>query len=274
MRGMTLPPRFVIDKKVGETPLHALARLRTEQKIPSSVPLTYAGRLDPMAEGALLVLAGDECKRQRAYHRLDKTYRFEVLFGFSTDTGDIMGIPVRGKALSVKAPSLHALAQKLTGDIALPYPRFSSKTVQGKPLFQWTLEGRLDEIKIPIAMTHIFHTRFERLRTAPYRELRESIENRVLSLPRVTDERKKLGADFRRTEIIPTWKEILRGEGTAMIATFSATVTAGTYIRSLAPYIAERLGAHGLAYSIRRTTIGRYIALPGTRLGFWLRRYR
>jgi len=46
-------------------------------------------------------------------------------------------------------------------------------------------------------------------------------------------------------------------------------VSSGTYIRSLAPEIARRVGTVGLAYSIHRTEIGRYLGF-----GFWLKRYQ
>ena len=58
-------------KNKGETPLQALKRLKIgnleayPQGIPDSEPLTYAGRLDPMAEGLLLVLIGKDENRRR-----------------------------------------------------------------------------------------------------------------------------------------------------------------------------------------------------------------
>jgi tRNA U55 pseudouridine synthase TruB len=44
-------------KNVGETPLECLERFRVENSEYKDVPMTYAGRLDPMAEGVLIVLA-------------------------------------------------------------------------------------------------------------------------------------------------------------------------------------------------------------------------
>ena len=53
--------------------------------------MTYAGRLDPMASGLLIVLAGEETKNKEKYLNLDKEYLFEVLFGFKTVTYDFLG---------------------------------------------------------------------------------------------------------------------------------------------------------------------------------------
>ena len=79
---------LTIHKEVGETPLQALIRVRKLHHIAEDVPLAYAGRLDPMAEGILLVLIGDTCKSQNEYHRLDKKYVFEMLLGITA--ADVM----------------------------------------------------------------------------------------------------------------------------------------------------------------------------------------
>ena len=84
----------IVEKSVGETPLQALEAFRERERL-GGIPLTYAGRLDPMASGKLLILIGDECKKRDTYTGLDKRYRFEVLFGARTDTGDILGITER-----------------------------------------------------------------------------------------------------------------------------------------------------------------------------------
>ncbi|MDQ3244755.1 MAG: tRNA pseudouridine(55) synthase TruB, partial [bacterium] len=82
---------YLLNKKEGETPLEALESFRVKAKIGKEVKMTYAGRLDPMASGLLIILAGEECKNKEKYLRLDKEYNFEVLFGFATDTYDILG---------------------------------------------------------------------------------------------------------------------------------------------------------------------------------------
>ncbi|MEY2671815.1 MAG: tRNA pseudouridine synthase tRNA pseudouridine55 synthase, partial [Candidatus Parcubacteria bacterium] len=46
-----------------------------------NLPMTYAGRLDPVAEGLLLVLVGDDCKEKDKYLDLNKEYELSILFG-------------------------------------------------------------------------------------------------------------------------------------------------------------------------------------------------
>ena len=82
---------IVLNKKEGETPLLALENFRAKNPKYLNVPMTYAGRLDPMASGVLLILAGAETKNKDKYLVLNKEYDFSMLFGFSTDTYDILG---------------------------------------------------------------------------------------------------------------------------------------------------------------------------------------
>src|SRR5260221_10407124 len=82
----------LINKKIGETPSEAILRFKIENPDYDTVAMTYAGRLDPMAEGLLLVLCGEEIDKKEKYLNLSKTYEFEVLWGFSSDTLDILGL--------------------------------------------------------------------------------------------------------------------------------------------------------------------------------------
>ncbi len=271
------PRHVTIIKESGETPLQALSRVRDRYHIPTTIPLAYAGRLDPMASGKLLVLVGDECKKQEQYHALDKRYEFEILFGVRSDSGDILGIPTLAKAKQYTDSKLNALAHGTQKTLTLPYPTFSSKTVHGKPLFLWTLENRLGEIEIPKATTRIYALDYANSKSIARETLLRTIHERIALLPTVTEESKKLGADFRRKEILSAWDILLSSQKellphTFQIAQFSCICSSGTYIRSLVPYLAQKLGTSGLAYSINRTQIGTYLPLPLIG-GVWLKKY-
>ena len=58
MYSRTMSGIVQIYKNEGETPLECLERFRVEQPLYKDATLSYAGRLDPMAEGILLVLVG------------------------------------------------------------------------------------------------------------------------------------------------------------------------------------------------------------------------
>ncbi len=272
------PPmrRFlVLRKQVGQTPLQVVEAYKYAHPEYQDVPMAYAGRLDPMASGLLLVLVGDECKLQEHYHGLDKEYVFEVLFGVESDTADVLGLLSWQDAPQVGKSHLRSIAKDLTGSITLPYPSFSSKTVQGKPLHTWTLEGRLNEIEIPTKTSRIYKISCNSLRTVTKSEVVHIARNNIESIPLVTDPRKVLGADFRRTDVRASWAAFTadtKTPATYQIARFTCIASSGTYMRTLAEVIAKQLGTKGLAYSIHRTVIGRYRPLP-LGFGYWSERF-
>lgn len=267
-------PRYLtIEKAVGETPLVALERLRKEHGISPSTPLAYAGRLDPMASGKLLILVGDECKRQEKYHALDKEYEVEVLLGVRSDTGDVLGIVEETKSAHVSELEARKVLRTLIGPITLPYPHFSSKTVRGKPLHVWTLEGRLGEIEIPEKTSRIYKLSFRSLRTVSRTDLLQNIREKIETIPPVTDPRKALGEDFRRDAVRRAWNAIEESRAPEyQVLSFTCTASSGTYMRSLAERIAQRLGTCGLALSIHRTRVGKYLPLT-SKYGFWTRSF-
>jgi tRNA pseudouridine(55) synthase len=259
-----MKPSIVLEKKVGETPLSRLEDYREAHPELAGVPMAYAGRLDPMASGKLLVLLGEECKVQEKYHNLDKEYEFEVLFGVGSDSGDVLGLLEKGEKSTVDVRDIKAAIKTLVGAIELPYPHFSSKTVKGKPLHTWKVEGRIDEVAIPTKRSTIYKLALENTQIKTAQEVYRYATEKIETIPKVTDERKALGNDFRRDDVRESWKHFLdtSKEQQYTVARFTCICSSGTYMRTLASVIAEKLGTKGLAYSIHRTKIGTYAQLP------------
>jgi len=241
----------VLDKKVGETPLSLLEKFKSENPELSDEKLAYAGRLDPMASGKLLMLIGDECKRQDNYLGLDKEYEFEVLLGFSSDSNDVLGIAEYSNRINNEIPEkqFEEIAGKFTGELSMPFPNFSSKTVNGKPLFLWTLEDRLEEIEIPLKNSCVYNLSFLGTRQISKKELQATIFEKINSIPEVKEPSKALGENFRRDEIRRKWDGIFENieENEFQLAKFRCIASSGTYMRSLASEIGMALGTTGLA---------------------------
>lgn len=270
---MSLPKYATTEKLVGETPLIAAERLRKELSIPANVPLAYAGRLDPMASGKLLILIGDECKVQEKYHSFDKEYRIEILVGVSSDSGDVLGLVRSCTQKNLTKSEIQNVLKQTVGLISLPYPHFSSKAVKGKPLHTWTLENRLSEIEIPTKKSAIYKLSFENLRTVSKEEVLKTVRAKIELIPEVTDPKKALGADFRRNDVRKSWDAFAQnGADSYQIITLTCIASSGTYMRSLAEHLMEKLGTCGLAYSIHRTKIGSYLPLVGP-VGIWTRSF-
>jgi tRNA pseudouridine(55) synthase len=252
----------VLEKEVGETPLSCAEAWRATEPDMLGIPLSYAGRLDPIASGKLLVLIGEECKNQTAYHGLDKEYEFSVLFGISSDTQDVLGrLTPETDVPDVIKDDLERIALSLLGEFTFPYPLFSAKTVQGKPLHMWTLEGRLDEIEIPTRTSTIYELELTDVDIKPRQEVAAIALQKINTIPEVTDPRKALGADFRRKDVRIDWQEAAANYSLPTeytIAHFRCIASSGAYMRTLATKIAEKIGTTGLAFHIHRTKIGHY----------------
>lgn len=72
----------IVDKPLGATPLAALQTFRGIAGVPEDERMSYAGRLDPMASGLLLLLQGDACNEQGTLQNHEKVALFcLVCFG-------------------------------------------------------------------------------------------------------------------------------------------------------------------------------------------------
>ncbi len=249
-----------IYKNVGETPLQALENFRLEKmKAESSereaweaAPMTYAGRLDPMAEGILLILIGDECKKKEKYLGLDKEYEIEVVLGINTDTYDALGLAEihekGGDNINIKDIDLTGIdLTKYRRRYIQKYPPYSSKNIHGKPLHSLARTGNLPD-EMPQKEVEIYS--IENIGT-------ESISP-VMLLERI---KKMIGAvsgDFRQDEIKRKWSEVLSFSKTAPLfhlMKIKVTCSSGTYMRSLADQIGKDLGVGAFALSIKRTAL-------------------
>jgi len=243
---------IILNKEEGETPLQALQNFRKSHKSYKDIKMTYAGRLDPMASGLLLILAGEETKNKEKYLNLDKEYEFEVLFGFSTDTYDILGKVLSSNILTnIGIKDLENKIKKnlkyFTGKYVQKYPIYSSKTVKGKQLFVYAREGR--QVELPEREVVVRKLKFLKLRKISSTRLLKDIEKRI----------KKVGGDFRQKEILKLWQQkLLRSKENFSIAEFKIKCSSGTYVRAVANSLGEKIGIPTLAYSIKRKKIGKW----------------
>ena len=240
-------------KEIGETPLERMTKWRKLHPELEFTPMTYAGRLDPMAEGVLLVLYGEIVNEKTKYLSLIKEYEFEILFGFYTDTYDILGKVVsiyENENIKIEKNSIEKVFSNMIGKNEMPYPPFSSRPVFGKPLFVWAKEDRLDEISIPNHIVEIFSLKILGKIEIDKRELLKNIEDKI----------NKVNGDFRQKEILSIWKSVVSKSNLKSFPIIKciAGVGSGTYIRQIAHILGEKIGIPAVTYSIKRTQIGDY----------------
>lgn len=224
-----------------------------------------------MASGKLLVLLGEECKKQADYHNLDKEYLVTALIGVASDSGDVLGVVEQsnqGTPLT-KGEWDHS-SQALVGEVTLPYPHYSSRTVEGIPLHTWAVAGKIDSITIPTRSSTIHDIRVVGVTQKTRLEVTGNALAKIDLLPPVTDPKKSLGNDFRRPLVRDSWHRFKTNESPDDLFTlveFYCVCSSGTYMRTLCDELAKRAGTHGLAFSIHRTRIGRFID------GHWTQEY-
>lgn len=241
---------IVLNKKEGETPLQALECFRAKHKEYKDLKMTYAGRLDPMASGVLVILAGEETKNKEKYLNLDKEYSFEILFGFSTDTYDILGKITKARNFIIKKEDLEKTIKKelknFKGKIIQAYPIYSSKTVLGKQLFQYAREGEI--VEIPEREIDVKKINLIKIKRIKGDALKNKIHKRIGSVV----------GDFRQKEILKIWDKNINTQSYYSIASLNIKCGSGTYVRGIANSLGENINIPALAWSIKRTKVGRY----------------
>jgi tRNA pseudouridine(55) synthase len=242
-----------LDKKVGETPLECLERFKSENPEYIKEKMTYAGRLDPLASGVLLVLVGEECKKKEKYLNLDKEYELTILFGFSTDSMDLLGMIEDKKEGSMnhlgnyKKKDFEELLNRFQKTFLQKYPRFSSKTVNGKPLFEIAKGEGIDEKDIPEKEVKIKKIEFQSFGFVSKKYIRDFALESIFSVK----------GNFRQNMCWAKWEKTLENFSDQNLPTLTVKVscTSGTYMRSLAQAIGSEIGFPALALKIRRTMV-------------------
>lgn len=212
----------------------------------------YAGRLDPMAEGLLLIMVGEECKRRYYYQRLDKEYEADILFGISTDSYDVLGLvdKMLPAQFSIDTNKLRGVLGTFIGMSKQRYPPFSAYRMGGKSLYTLSREGSLDHRIIPsknIRIDDITCINIHRIRSE---ELLASVMSKVNSV----------AGNFRQEEIMHKWESVLSSATAAYypVATLKISCASGTYIRTLAHDIGRKMNVPGMVFHLKRTRIGTF----------------
>jgi len=270
---------LILDKKRGETPLECLNRFKIDNSEYKDEKMTYAGRLDPLASGLLLVLVGEECKTKEKYLGLDKEYEVDVLLGFATDSYDILGKINKNHSdssfwehenillniFSVRRRRSSQVSQKenphfsinilsviksFVGKFSQKYPAFSSRTVGGEPLFALAKSGGISDEEIPTKDVEIKSIELLGEKNILKSDLEHFIKDSIALV----------SGDFRQEEILELWgKELENSRQTEFkIISIKVSCTSGTYMRSLANEIGIKMGIPALALNIRRNRVGAY----------------
>jgi len=243
----------LLDKPISLTPLQTIEKFKEQNPKYKDKKMSYAGRLDPMARGLLVILVGEENKNREKYENMDKEYEFEILFGVGTDTYDVMGL-LESLNIADYSEDLERQVEDhlvdFRGKVKQEYPPYSSYSIEGKPLFWWARKDKLDEINIPTKEVEV--KKLDNLSSYKLEvgQVLENVKQRVSAAK----------GDFRQEEIIEKWEDLAEQnpEFSFQIFKFKATVTSGTYIRSIAHNLGQKVSTGAIAFDILRTSLGEY----------------
>lgn len=182
----------------------------------------HLGTLDPAACGVLVLMCGKATKLANQLHAPQKVYRTLLVWQKETDTLDDEGQVVAESAVLPTEAQIRAVLPSMVGDLEIQVPKFSAVHINGQRAYDLARKG-VDFVP-PKKIVHI--TRFELLPTAQ------------------------------------CWADLAAIGETAVPQEkchyFEIECTTGTYIRSLAKLLAEKLGTVATASVIIRTRVGQF----------------
>ena len=215
---------IILDKPVGlgsTTCVSAVKRILREADEPKT-KVGHGGTLDSLASGVLPIALGEATKLAGRMLDATKGYDFTISFGTETNTLDAEGEAIAKSEVRPTLDQIEAVLPRFTGEIEQVPPAYSALKIEGKAAYARARAGEQVDLQP---------------RTVTIREL--SIRHpRGSGGPASLEEQRD--SRFRGNEEVK----------------LSATVSKGTYIRSLARDIARALGTVGHVSYLRRTRAG------------------
>lgn len=135
---------IVLDKPVGMTSTHAVARLK---RLFNAKKAGHAGTLDPLASGLLPVAFGEATKTVPFVQDGEKAYRFTVRWGIETDSDDADGAVTRTAGPRPEAADILAALPAFTGEIMQTPPVYSAIKINGERAYDVARDGGSVELQ-------------------------------------------------------------------------------------------------------------------------------
>jgi tRNA pseudouridine(55) synthase len=237
-------------KEYLETLGQMLERFYQEYPEYRSSPVTYAGRLDPLAEGLMILLTDNDVHEKDRYSGAKKIYEVDCVLGLQTDTYDLLGriTDIAKQVPDISKEELEGVFKQHIGVREIAYPPFSSKPVQGKPLWKWYREGKEDTITIPTHQECIEHIE---ILTQGSTSISRLLEQQDIILNNIQ-------GDFRQDILKRENKRLHSIDNDLPTMRLRLYVHAGTYVRSFVDSLGRHLGCGAVSRHIYRKHIGDY----------------
>lgn len=132
---------YLIDKPKG---VHSFKAVSTLRRILQIKKVGFAGTLDPLASGLLILATGQATRLLDVFHYLPKIYQADVLFGQTSDTYDREGqININSQAREFSPEELENKLKNFVGPQEQIVPIYSAKKVAGRKLHELARRGKI-----------------------------------------------------------------------------------------------------------------------------------
>jgi len=215
-------------KEIGQTMNQVVDDIKQKY---NTTKVTYAGRLDPLAYGLVIILTDEDVHKRDEYTGKNKIYQFMMIHGIQTDTYDIMGM------ICSDVQSQFDINKINVGKQIMEYPPYSSvpiKEHKNKPYWYCSL-NHLEVINKPTKEIEIYDIKILDKITITKDEIIELVNDKINKVTSNT---------FRQKDILDKWNSI--EDRIYEIYKMEIKISSGGYVRN----IADRLG--GCAYDIER----------------------
>jgi tRNA pseudouridine55 synthase len=241
---------IILDKPLGlgsTQAVSAVKRALREGEEPKT-KVGHGGTLDPLASGVLPIAIGEATKVAGRMLDSTKQYDFTISFGEETDTLDAEGEVVATSDARPTLEQIEAILPRFTGAIEQVPPAYSALKIGGKAAYARARAGEQVELTPRKVSVH----ELEILPGTGRGTARSAVEGAACRSPTPLHH-------------APHGSPPRPGEDQI---TLSATVSKGTYIRSLARDIAHALGTVGHVSYLRRTRAGPFSLSQAISLDF------
>ncbi len=213
----------------------------------------HGGTLDPLATGVLPIAIGEATKLAGRMLDSDKVYSFTIEFGAQTDTLDREGAVIATSDVRPTRAAIEAVLPRFTGPIEQVPPAYSALKVDGQRAYDLARAG--EEVVLATRAVTVFGLELEAKGPplAPPGSPGGELDNALVSTPLPDFRERVSGRSSPRDDLKPPGAVSPETGVGPSSATFTAHVSKGTYIRSLARDIALALGTVGHVTMLRRT---------------------
>ena len=242
---MSLDGFVVLDKPLGLGSTQAVAAIKriARQTGAGKVKVGHGGTLDPLATGVLPIALGEATKVAGRLLDATKIYDFTLRFGEATSTLDAEGEVVATSDARPTRAELLAVLPRFTGPIEQVPPAFSALKVDGRRAYELARAG--EEVVLESRAVVVHEMALQRASAALLRKQEPSAGSWQAA-----------GQDEGGNGLLLPQEHGEEEERRLDQAHLSATVSKGTYIRTLGADIAAALGTVGHLTALKRTRAG------------------